>query len=99
MMADLKSIELSSFTFDIMLNYSFLVVYLLVMSQSQSRTLYDVTTILYYTTRAYHIWYTIIAHRTRSSVHVVHVATMYVYNAVHGKYMYYDTRMGHVCMH
>ena len=32
-------------------------------------------------------------------MHVVHVATMYVYNAVPGKYMYYDTCMGHVCMH
>ena len=48
MMADLKSIELSSFTFDMMLYYCFLVVYLLMMSQSQSRTPYDVTTILYY---------------------------------------------------
>ena len=47
MMTNLKSIEISSFTFDIILSYCFLVVLMLMMSQSQSRTPYDVTTMLY----------------------------------------------------
>ena len=35
---------------------------------------------------------------TQNNVHVVHVATMYVYNAVPGKYMYYGIYMGHACI-
>ena len=101
MMADLKSIELSSFTFDMVLNYCFLVVYLLMMSQSQSRTPYDVTTILYYI--RYSTYHSIYTEQDLVCMWFtdVHVATMYVYNEVHGIYMYYGTCMGgpgHACI-
>ena len=45
--------------------------------------------LLYYTRYStYHIIYT----------ELVHVATVYVYNAVSGIYMYYGTCMGHACI-
>ena len=67
MMTDLKSIELSSFTFDILLNYCFLVVFMLMTSQSQSE--YDLVS----TCGCVHYKYVCIQHRSRSAwyIHVL----------------------------
>ena len=58
------------------------------MSQSQSRTPYDVTTIAYTEHDLVYLW--------------LCTTTVYVYSiidVVPRTYMYYDTYMGHACMH